>query len=155
VNDSTRIYLRNATLEALSKEDDSAAMELLSILTGQSELPQPEQRTTLALPQARPLMEGDAHDYHFWARFIRDSFLPFMLAHGRYGFTSYELTSWLEAHPELPLTTGDVEAHSNGRETWRSQISAALQGLKRMGCINAPLFGRTYEINRPQLKGSA
>ena len=143
MDETTRAYLRNAALEALTQADDNAALELLSLMAGETAQP----RQLEAAPQIR---DGRAHDYHFWTSFLRDNFLPFMVNHGRTSFTSPELISWLTAHPNLPLNSGDLIL-SGDRETWKAQITNALRKLKDMGCLSAGRFGRVYQINPLQL----
>lgn len=151
---TTLSRLRNAALDALAECDDASAYELLNLIVQQpSVAPTPALSGSCRQPPALPPVAepGDAHDYHFWARLIRDSFLPFMQEYGRRQFTSPELFSWLEAR-ELPLTTGDLNQHSTGREVWRNQISMALRKLKTTGVLSAGTFGRVYTIqNTPAL----
>ena len=150
---TTKTLLRNAILEALSAEQDSAAMELLGLLTG---LPTaaPTKPAPLALPPVRQITNGPAHDYHYWIGFIREHFIPFMSANGRLRFTSHELLTWLENSPALNLTAGDIEPHSTGRETWRNGVTAALAALKQRGVLSAPAFGKDYQIMRPAITGA-
>ena len=150
MEDTTRTLLREAALKALTDSQDRSAFELLALLNQE-----PVQVTTAkaanVLPAARDVFDAPAHDYHYWARFIRENFLPFMTGNGRLKFTSPELFSWLDNCSSLKLTTGDVETHSSGREVWRNGVSMALADLKRQGIVNAPTFGRVYEISKPLL----
>lgn len=150
---NTRRFLRSAVLEALKAEDDRAAMELLTMLSQGPEHCSPAQQIN-ALPAGRTITEGPAHDYHFWVRFIRESFIPFMTGNGRMRFTSHELLSYMENFKNLPLTEGDVEIQSNGHEAWRTRVSSALSHLKLMGCISAPAKGRDYLIEQHALPPS-
>ena len=149
---TTRKLLREAALSALATEEDRSAFEILALLNKE-----PIQATTTAavnvLPAAREIVDAPAHDYHYWARFIRENFLPFMSGNGRLKFTSPELFSWLDNCSSLKLTTGDVVPHSSGRETWRNGVSMALTDLKKQGILKAEVFGRIYEITAPQLPG--
>lgn len=150
MNDTTKAFLRNAVLEALSAQADASAMELLSLLNGlpaQALPPSP----TPALPMAREIEEGYAHDYHYWCRFIRENFIPFMTGNGRLRFTSHELLTWLENCNALRLTVGDIEKHATGREVWRNTVSTALFHLKQQGAIHAAAFAKEYQICRPCL----
>jgi hypothetical protein len=148
MNDTTKAFLRRAALEAIAAQADGAALDLLTILNG--EQPAEVRRPALSvLPAAREVIEGPARDYHYWARFIRENFIPFMTGNARLRFTSHELLTWLENCRDLTMTTGDVEAHATGRETWRNAVSAALASLKRQGAINAPAFGKEYLICPP------
>jgi hypothetical protein len=149
---TTRALLRNAILEAVTAEQDSAALELLQLLNGTTAAT-PAQPVVLSLPAAREVVDGAAHDYHYWTSFIRENFIPFMTANGRLRFTSHELLTWLENYQQLKLTTGDIEQHSTGRETWRNGVSAALSALKQRGVLKAPAFSKDYEIMRPALNG--
>jgi hypothetical protein len=149
MNDTARTFLRYAVLEALNAQADSAAMELLALLNGT-----PLQATTnaarAALPMAREITDGPARDYHYWTRFIRENFIPFMTGNGRLRFTSHELLTWLENCSSLSLTTGDVDAHSTGRETWRNAVGNALSSLKQQGALTAAPFGKEYVISTHQ-----
>lgn len=149
---TTKQLLREAALTALNNEQDRSAFELLSLLNNA-----PVQTTTAAaaavLPATQALMEAPAHDYHYWARFVREHFLPFMTANGRLRFTSPELFSWLENCSSLRLTTGDMDTHSSGREVWRNGVSCGLAELKKQGVLHAPAFGRVYEIEQLRLAG--
>ena len=142
--------LREAALKALNNAEDRSAFEILALLNQE-----PVQVTTTkavqVLPAAREIVDAPAHDYHYWMRFIRENFLPFMSGNGRLKFTSPEAFSWLENCSNLSLTTGDVETHSSGREVWRNSVSIALAALKKQGILYAPAFGRVYEIRQPAL----
>jgi hypothetical protein len=152
MNPTTKALLRNAVLEAVNTEQDTAAMELLSLLTGeqlpdQLQIPaQLPKSTRLMLPPERQVIEGPARDYHYWASFIRDNFIPFMVANGRARFTSHELFSWLENNPAVRLTSAEIEARSDGHQYWRNIVSNALVALKTRGIVEAPHNGRNYEI---------
>lgn len=150
MNDTTKAFLRNAVLEALSAQADASALELLSLLNGVSAQTQPRIEIP-ALPMAREVEAGDAHDYHYWCRFIRENFIPFMTGNGRFRFTSHELLTWLENCNSLTLTAGDVETHATGREVWRNTVSAALSHLKQQGALHAAAFAKEYQICRPCL----
>lgn len=145
MNPTTKSLLRNAILEAVKAEQDDSALELLSLLNGVSQPSNPK-APVLALPAVRNVVDGPAHDYHYWVSFIRENFIPFMSANGRLRFTSHELLTWLENVPQLTLTSGDVEQHSSGREVWRNSVSAALATLKQRGMLKAPAFSKDYEI---------
>lgn len=149
---TTKALLRNAILEAVTAEQDVAAMELMALLTGTTAAPKPA--VALALPASKEVTEGPAHDYHYWMRFIREQFIPFMSANGRLRFTSHELLTWIENCPALSLTSGDIDQFANGREVWRNGVSAALSSMKQQGLLKAPAFGKDYEIMRPALAGT-
>jgi len=150
MEDTTRTLLREAAFKALTDSQDRSAFELLALLNQE-----PGQVTTAKaaniLPAARDVFDAPAHDYHYWSRFIRENFLPFMTGNGRLKFTSSELFSWIDNCSSLKLTTGDVETCSRGRVVWRRGVSSALADLKRQGIVNAPTSGRIYEISRPML----
>jgi hypothetical protein len=154
VNNSTKIRLRNAIVDALSDGDDLAAHEMLGFIVGQ---PHKEEKVAtvrqLALPAGKVIVDGPARDYHYWVRFVRENFIPFMQANGRSQFTSYELLNWLDNFGGLELTAGDTQQHSSGREVWRSQVYSALSTLKTMGILEAPPFAKDYTINA--IKGVA
>jgi hypothetical protein len=150
MEETTRELLREAALKALSDAEDRSAFELISLLN-QEAVQVTTSNVANVLPSARDIFDAPAHDYHYWARFIRENFLPFMTGNGRLKFTSPELFSWLDNCSTLKLTTGDIETHSSGREAWRNSVSLALQDLKKQGVVNAPTFGRVYEINQPAL----
>ncbi len=154
MNNSTKIRLRNAIVDALSEGDDLAAHEILGFIVCQ---PCKEEKVAtvhqLALPAGRVIVDGPARDYHYWVRFIRENFIPFMQANGRTQFTSYELLNWLDNFGGLKLTAGDTQQHSSGREVWRSQVYSALSNLKTMGVLDAPPFAKDYTIKA--IKGAA
>jgi hypothetical protein len=139
---TTQHFLRCAVHEALNAENDTAAMELLAIL---ADAAKPE--VLRALPAAQSIVDGPARDYHYWARFIREHFIPFMTDNGRLRFTSHELFSWIENHGNLSLTAGDIEQQKDGTFVFRGRISAALSHLKQSGIIYAPAKGRDYAID--------
>jgi hypothetical protein len=147
VNNSTKTRIRNAVLDALSDGDDIAAHEILGLLVSQ---PQKDQGATvvqqLALPGAKIIVDGPARDYHYWMRFIREKFIPFMHRNGREQFTSYEVLSWLCNCGNLQLTAGDTEVLANGKEVWRNQVYSALSNLKQMGVLDAERFAKSYTI---------
>jgi hypothetical protein len=154
MENTTKALLRNAILEAVTAEQDAAALELLNILNGQPMAPAAAKPAQLALPPVRQITDGPAHDYHYWVAFIRENFIPFMSANGRLRFTSHELLTWLENSPALSLTAGDIEPHSTGRETWRNGVTAALAALKQRGILSAPAFAKDYQIMRPAITGA-
>lgn len=147
MNPTTKALLRNAILEAVNAEQDAAALELLTLLTGEA-TPKPVQ---LALPAVREVIDGGARDYHYWVAFIREHFIPFMTSNGRYRFTSHELFAWLENNPAVKLTRGDIEQHSTGREAWRKTVSYALATMKQRGLVKAPALGKDYVIEQRAL----
>lgn len=152
MNTTTRALLRNAVIEAVNTEQDDAAMELLSLLNGNSITEQVESDDSTAhcsqlmLPSERLIIDGPARDYHYWAGIIRDSFIPFMVANGRHKFTSGELYSWLGNGTNVQMTAGDVELRSDGKEYWRNILSDALRSLKGQGLIVSIKGGRVYSI---------
>ena len=154
MEETTRELLREAAFKALSDAEDRSAFELLALLN-QETVQVTTAKAANVLPSARDIFDAPAHDYHYWARFIRENFLPFMTGNGRLRFTSPELFSWLDNCSTLKLTTGDIETHSSGREAWRNSVSLALQDLKKQGVIDAPAFGRVYEISKPALMPSS
>lgn len=139
---TTQQFLRSAIHEALNAENDIAAMELLAILANT-----PKPQAVAALPAGQTVTEGPAHDYHYWAWFIRENFIPFLTNNGRVRFTSHELFSWIENHSELTLTAGDLEQQRDGAFVFRGRISAALSHLKQIGIICAQAKGRDYLID--------
>lgn len=155
MNPATKALLRNAVLEAVNTEQDTAAMELLSLLAQAPPTTEPNHAITavrpaqLALPSDRVSIDGPPRDYHYWAGFIRDNFMPFMAANGRVGFTSHELFSWLENCPALSMTTGDIKTRSDGHPHWRNMASSALGALKKRGLLKAEPGGRNYLIADP------
>ena len=150
MNPATVELLRAATIQALQNKQDVAAIELLSLMDVATS------PTVKALPQAHmaDVVEGPSHDYHYWAQFIRNQFIPFMTANGRLRFTSHELMTWLENCQSLQLTAGDVEQHSSGKLVWRNTVSCALGVLKTQGLLHAPPFGKEYVIHTPSLKAA-
>ena len=148
---TTQDYLRKAAIEALTAKADTAALELLAMLHGRP-AQATTQRAVQALPAARPVVDGPAHDYHYWAQLIRENFIPFMTGNGRLRFTSHELFTWIDNCTQVELTTGDVEQYNNGGVIWRNIASNALASLKRQGVVHAPAWGKDYEIRIPQLK---
>lgn len=147
MNNSTKTRIRNAVLDALSDGDDIAAHEILGLLISQ---PQQDHGTLvaqqLALPGAKTIVDGPARDYHYWMRFIREKFIPFMHRNGREQFTSYEVLTWLCNCGNLQLTAGDTQMLANGKEVWRNQVYNALANLKQMGVLDAERFGKSYTI---------
>jgi len=147
---TTQAYLRKAAIDALTAKADTAALELLAMLHGR-----PTQATTPqameALPAARSVVEGPAHDYHYWAQFIRENFIPFMTGNGRLRFTSHELFTWIENCAQVELTTGDIEQYNNGGVVWRNIASNALTSLKKQGVVHAQAWSKDYEIQAPRL----
>jgi hypothetical protein len=151
MNPTTVELLRAATIQALQSKEDVAAIELMAMMSGQAAQP-----AVKALPQAvvqveKEMVDGPAHEYTYWAQFIREKFIPFMTSNGRLRFTSHELLSWLENCNEMVLTSGDMQQHATGKLVWRNTVSGALGYLKTQGIVSAPPFGKEYQINRPQL----
>ena len=150
MNPTTVELLRAATIQALQNKQDVAAVELLSLMD-LGNAPQIK-----ALPQAaeKVIVDGPAHDYHYWSKFIRQNFIPFMTSNGRLRFTSHELLTWLENRQDVVLTAGDMDKNTKDNFVWRHCVSAALGTLKSQGVLKAPPFGKEYEIREasPQLK---
>ena len=86
--------------------------------------------------------------------FIREHFIPFMTANGRMKFTSHELLSWIENCQQLQLTSGDLERREQDRQTWRRNVSLALQTMKQQGLLHADARCKEYEILWPALPAS-
>ena len=152
MNPATQDRIRKAAQDALADRDDTAALELLALLAPQLQLvsqPSP-QLPFAALPPAKQVIEGPAHDYHYWMRLIREHFIPFMTENGRLKFTSHELLSWIQHRNDLAISTGDLITNSCGRETWRNIVGNALTALKQMGVVSAAPFSKDYTINTEQ-----
>ena len=143
MNSDTKALLRHTILEAINSEQDAAAMELLALLTGSTPS---TQHSSAALPANRKVIEGPARDYHFWAAFIRETFIPHITNNGRLGFTSNEMFSWLENNRNMQWTAGDVEPRLDGSEVWRGTVSNALTALKERGLVAAKPRSRDYVI---------
>lgn len=149
MNSDTKALLRHTILEAINSEQDAAAMELLALLAGSTPIAQPAPAPTPAtdaLPAARCVIQGPARDYHYWASFIRENFIPHIVNNGRFGFTSNQLFSWLVNNRDMQWTTGDVELRSDGFEMWRNTASHGLTALKERGVIKAKPRSRDYVI---------
>ena len=152
MNTTTRALLRNAVIEAVNSEQDAAAAELLALLTNAQPVSSGNpaavmvESAQLILPAERTIIDGPARDYHYWAGFIRDNFIPYMVANGRHRFTSSELFSWLENSKTLQMTTGDIELRRDGKEYWRSIVTDAIRSLKDQGLIEGEKGGRLYMI---------
>lgn len=142
MNSDTKALLRHTILEAINAEQDVAAMELLALLTNSTLAVQ----AIAALPASRNVIEGPARDYHYWASFIRENFIPHITNNGRFGFTSNEMFSWLENNKDMQWTAGDVESRPDGSEVWRGTVSNALTVLKDRGLLQAKPKGRDYVI---------
>jgi len=153
MNPATVEFLRAATIQALQSKQDDVAIELLGLMGQTNTAP------VKALPQAieRDVTEGPAHDYHYWLNLIRQSFIPFIAAHGRLRFTSHELLTWLENCQDVQLTVGDIGKNSKDNYVWRQNVSNALHALKSQGVLLAPPFRKEYEIHKAyrQLSGGA
>ena len=137
--------LRAATIQALQNQQDEAASELLSLMEIKTK------PVLAALPSARRVLTGEAHDYHYWTRIVREQFIPFMTANGRLRFTSHELLTWLENCTAIDFSTGDFDEHESGRHVWRNAVSGALAALKKQGILDAPAFGKDYTIRTQSL----
>jgi hypothetical protein len=154
MNPTTQDRIRKAAQDALADRDDASALELLSLLAGIAPA-RIERSSIAALPPGRQVTEGPAHDHHYWVRFVREHFIPFMIENGRAKFTSPELLSWIEHHETVPMTTGDTSPGDGGREAWRSYVSDALASLKRMGVLTAAPFSKDYSISQNLLLNRA
>lgn len=150
MNPTTKSLIRNAVIEAINAEHDDAAMELLSLLNENSTAVQSavvaSSDHAMKFVESR-VVEGPSRDYHYWAKFIRENFIPFLTANGRARFTSRELFSWLENNPAVLFTAGEVELRSDGYERWRGIVSNALTALKDRGMVQAAEKGRCYAIS--------
>lgn len=144
MNPATLDLLRAATIQALQSKEDVAAVELLALMNTETK---PVTATPVLPPAVTSVIDGPAHDYHYWARFVREKFIPFLTSNGRVRFTSHELLSWLENNSELALTSGDIEEQSStGRPVWKNSLTNGLAALKKQGVLNAKSFGKDYEI---------
>ena len=150
MNPATVELLRAATIQALQNKEDVAAVELMALMSGNVSSP-----AVKALPAGaeKVVVDGPAHDYHYWSKFIRQNFIPFMTSNGRLRFTSHELLTWLENRQDVVLTAGDMDKNTKDNFVWRHTVSVALGTLKSQGVLKAPPFGKEYEIREtPQLK---
>ena len=144
MNPATLDLLRAATIQALQSKEDVAAVELLALMNTETK---PVTATPVLPPAVTSVIDGPAHDYHYWARFVREKFIPFITNNGRVRFTSHELLSWLENNSELALTSGDIEEQSStGRLVWKNSLTNGLASLKKQGVLKAESFGKDYEI---------
>jgi hypothetical protein len=152
MNPTTKALLRNAVIEAVNTEQDLAAMELMFLLAGKQLPYRPEacvqlpEATQEVLAVGRQVIDGPARSFHYWASFIRENFIPFMVRNGRARFTSSELFSWLENNPAVCMTTAEVERRLDGHEYWRNIVSKALTALKEGGLVEAQSKSRVYVI---------
>jgi hypothetical protein len=152
MNPTTKALLRNAVIEAVNTEQDLAAMELMFLLAGKQLPDRPEacvqlpEATQEVLAVGRQVIDGPARSFHYWASFIRENFIPFMVRNGRARFTSSELFSWLENNPAVCMTTAEVERRLDGHEYWRNIVSKALNALKEGGLVEAQSKSRVYVI---------
>lgn len=143
MNPTTKSLLRRTIQQAINSEQDAAAMELFALLTGSTPAVEP---VHIALPATREVIDGPARDYHYWATFIRDKFLPYLVNNGRICFTSHEMFSWMENNKNMQFTAGDVQRRTNGGEIWRGIASNALTALKRGGIVESNPFSHRYLI---------
>jgi len=155
MNPATVELLRAATIQALQDKEDVAAIELMAMMSGKTAQPEVKALPQAAVEVERETVIGPAHEYTYWAQFIREKFIPFMTSNGRLRFTSHELLSWLENCQEMVLTTGDLQQHATGKLVWRNTVSGALGYLKTQGIVSAPPFGKEYLINNNQLTAGA
>jgi hypothetical protein len=149
---ATQDYLRQAAAQALEAKDDASVVEILGLLRGATATEAPTQ-APLALPAADPTNGGPAHSYHFWAQFIRDRFIPFMLRNGRDKFTSHELFAWLQNSGSPEFTSGDLKSYADGSLAWRNAASSGLNALKVQGVVHSRLNSRVYFIPGRLLDG--
>lgn len=144
MNATTKALLRNAVIEAVNNQEDAAAIELLGILAGAASINKSASPPLLLM--SSKIIDGPARTYHYWIKFIRESFLPFIVDNGRSSFTSIELLSWIANNSNIQMTTGDVQARADGNPVWRNIVSDALRSLKDQGIIRAERGGKTYLI---------
>ncbi len=145
MNHSTVELLREAAIQALQNKQDEAAVELLGFINPPT-VSTPPAPIIKSLPSAPEIVDGPAHDYHYWAQLIREQFIPFLYSNGRIRFTSHELLEWLKHCADYHLTTGDTETHTDGKIIWRNTVSYALGHLKRQGVVLAPDNGKQYSL---------
>lgn len=149
LNPTTIEWIRATTIQALQKGDVPAAVELLSLIntgTVPPVTPQPQEATPQPQKVTHTITEGSAHTPGYWSNYILQKYFPLLKEMRRVRFTSYQLLGWLERHEDLPLTTGDKEKDSRGRDVWRGHVSSAIGSLKDQGIIKAPPCGKEYEI---------
>ena len=143
---TTKAFLRQAAIHALQSQEDTAASELLSLMSSQSKHSPPPPIQQALLPSAE-IIDGPARDYHFWVRFIRDNFIPFLRENGRDRFTSNDLFTWIENCPHLQLTTGDTHAHQDGTLVWRGRAGKGLSEIKKQGVVIGKPGGKEFQLS--------
>lgn len=148
---TTKVFLRQAAIQALQDQEDAAASELLALLSsGPKDPPSfPKQQMLLASNNA---IDGPARDYHFWVQFIRENFIPFLAENGRARFTSPEMFTWIENCRLLQLTTGDLQTHQDGKLAWRGRAGKGLSELKRQGLVYGQPGGKEFLVHCQQLQ---
>ena len=156
---TTISLLRNAAIEALQGQQDTAAAELLSLMDINVQPALPAQSVLPAAPQViaihpEPIQfpslpaSDEPRGRAFWVQAIRDCYLPTLAHEEQTQFTTPQLFSWVD-FVGFPLTNGDLRVVSN-RMYWKSRAGDALDALCDMKVIHrCGFFSKTYSTIHP------
>jgi len=139
VNSTTKLLLRQATIQALQENQDSAARELLDLLRSKTEL-EPRQMPLLQAAEDDRVKSVNDMDYYAWAEVVKGRFLPALQENGREKFTASELYDWCMASCRQ-LVPYEIDK-------WKNKVSRSLKHLKDQGVLIAENKGRVYAINQ-------
>ena len=156
---TTISLLRNAAIEALQGQQDTAAAEILSLMDLNGSPALPAANVLPAAPQvvamsSEPIRfpslpaNDDPRGRAFWVQAIRDCYLPTLVHEEQQQFTTPQFFSWVD-FVGFPLTNGDLRVVSN-RTYWKSRAGDALDALCDMNVINrCGFFAKTYSLTPP------
>ena len=139
MNSTTKLLLRQATIQALQENQDSAARELFDLMRQKTEF-EPRQMPLLQAAEDDGVKSVNDMDYCAWAEVIKGRFLPALQENGREKFTASEFYDWCMASCRQ-LVPYEIDK-------WKNKVSRSLKHLKNQGVLIAESKGRVYAINQ-------
>jgi len=120
---STQALLRKAAIEALTSNDDKAALEILQVLNGWPPL------MTLDPVEPEPAIPAASHnhDESFWRDLILDGFIPSLCGDGPC-FSIHMVYRWIQASG-VAFTSGDLKEWTHGVPIWQHVARVTLEQM--------------------------
>ena len=145
----TLAALEAAALTSLQNNDSQTALELLQMV---HQIPavqiHPVAQAALPAVSSAPL---HARDYHFWAKYIEDNYLPYLLSRNTDTFTTPQLLTWIESFCELSFCDEELEVNGDNRPKWKTLVGNALTKLNEEGVVTRQgYFSKTYKVGGTQ-----
>ena len=104
-----------------------------------------EPSETLDTPRPRRYAQ---HNRRYWAVFIEDNYIPYLVTKGLNNFRFIDLSKWIEREPSV-LNAEDLLVDGTGRPSWKARISHSLGELVLDGILKRNRRnGQHYTVTR-------